>query len=805
MKFFLLLMIFMSSKCFSQWTWQNPLPQGNELKDISYLKNNNNYGWVVGYNGTIIRNTNLDDWEIQNSGTTEILNAIYIIDQNTAHVVGNNGMILKTVNGGSAWISQNSGSIRNLNEVCFLDVNNGYVVGEYGTILKTIDGGTTWTDISTEEYTGAASIIRGVDFINSSTGWICGNGGKIFKTTDGGVNWTLQSTGTTANVMDIDAIDMNIVYAVVNNNIFLSTTNSGSTWNLTSGLFTNAYLNKVEFLNSATGYVTTVYENVYKTTNSGETWSEIGSTSTGDWINGLELTNDGTVFIAGKGGRVEQYSSGTWTKLASNFNSAYNYALVGVKFFDSNNGIVFNEKKILKSTNGGSNWSETVVINTEPVNFYNGFFRTINTGWLVGAYWTNGARPVATIYKTTNGGSSWTNYEEYSIPYKFLNSIDFFDDNFGCAVGSSGVFVFTTNGGSTYSSGTISGTPTLNSIKCLSSSLYFAIGNDGIIAKTTDGASSWTTNSISGVNTHFRDIHFYGLNNGWIVGENGKIYKTTDGGINWSAQTSGTANRLQNIYFINDQKGWICGDNGELLITSDGGENWVKYNSGTSNQLRSVFFLNTLEGWMTGSNGTILHSTDGGLPVELTSFNASFLIGKVFLNWQTATEINNYGFDIERTSELSSEWANIGFVAGHGNSNSLKEYSFIDEPKLDNNYLYRLKQIDTDGKFTYSKEISVETYRSKSLPSEYALYDNYPNPFNPTTNIRYQLPADSKVKLTVYDILGNAVVILVDKEQAAGKYEIAFDANKYGLSSGVYFYRLNAGEHSYINKMILMK
>jgi|GEM_PF-3118262 len=834
-KVFVLPVVLIVSSGYAQWTWQNPLPQGNELKDISYQKNNKNYGWAIGYNGTIIRHTNLTDWEIQNSGTTEILNAIYTIDQNTAYVVGNNGMILKTVSGGSTWTSQNSGSIRNLNDVCFIDVNNGYVVGDYGTILKTIDGGTNWTDVSNPDFTGVASIVRGVDFINSTTGWICGNGGKIFKTSDGGVSWVLQTTGTTVNVMDIDAIDINIVYAVVYNNIFLSTTNSGSTWNSASGLFTNAYLNKVEFLNSTTGYVTTVYEHVYKTTNSGANWSEIGQTSTGDYINGLELTNDGTVFIAGKSGRVEQYSSGTWTKLVSNFNSTKNYALVGVKFFDSNNGIVVNEKKILKTSNGGTIWSETVVIDTEPVTFNNGFFRTINTGWLVGAYWTNGARPVPTIYKTTNGGSSWTNYEALSFPYTFLNSLDFFDDNYGCAVGSSGVFLLTTNGGNTYSSGTIAGSPSLNSVKCISSSIYIAVGNienNSIIAKTTSGGADWTTSSLGA--TIFNDIYFINSNTGWIAGTSGKIFKTTDGGANWSSQTSGTTNSLRDVFFINDQKGWACGDNGELLITSDGGENWEKHLSRTSNQLRSVFFLNSLEGWMTGSNGTILHSADGGLPVELTSFTTSVVESKVLLNWQTATEVNNYGFEVERKTNLRGldmindndnleGFASVGFVEGHGNSNSTKEYSFTDDlsnilslnlPKdpLDNPSLtlyYRLKQIDNDGKFTYSNVVAVEIFPASSAPTEFSLSQNYPNPFNPITKIRYSIPSNPSslaprpVSLKVYDILGSEVAILVNEEKTAGHYEVVFDGTN--LQSGVYFYKLIGEGFSKTAKMLLIK
>lgn len=788
----------------AQWSWLNPLSQGNELSDISYQKNNYNYGWAAGNNGTIVRNTNLTEWSIQNSGTTEKLNAVFTIDQNVCYVVGDNGIILKTVNGGSTWVTQNSNSIRNLNDICFIDANIGYAVGEWGSIIKTTDGGITWTDVSSPDYTGSSSIVRGVDFINSTTGWVCGNGGKIFKTSDGGVSWVLQATGTSVNVMDIDALDINTVYAVVYNNIFLATTNSGSTWNLTSGLFTNAYLNKVEFLNSTTGYVTTVYENVYKTTNSGVSWSEIGQVSTGDWINGLEVTNDGNVFISGRGGRVEKYSSGTWTKLISNFNSGYNYALLGVKFFDSNNGIVLNEKKILKSTNGGSIWSETVVINTEPVTFYNGFFRNINTGWLVGAYWTNGARPVPSIYKTTNGGSSWTNHEEYTHPYKFLNSIDFFDDNFGCAIGSYGVFMCTADGGSTYSSGIVSGEPNLNSVKCLSSSVYLAVGNNGIIAKTTNSGTNWSTTSLG--TTIFNDIYFINSNTGWIAGEGGKIYKTTDGGTNWNAKTSGTTNSLRDIFFINDQKGWACGNNGELLITSDGGENWVKYHSNTSNQLRSVFFLNASEGWMTGSNGTILHSIDGGLPVELTSFTASLSEGKVTLNWQTATEINNYGFDVQRSvvsNQQTDDWEKIGFVEGHGNNNSVIDYLFVDDNLTSGNYSYRLKQIDNDGSFSYSEIINVEI---GELPTIFELSQNYPNPFNPITKIKFAIPlsaSNSLVTLKVYDVMGREVTTLINEQKLAGNYEVFFNGDE--LSSGVYFYKITVKEFISTKKLIILK
>ena len=206
------------------------------------------------------------------------------------------------------------------------------------------------------------------------------------------------------------------------------------------------------------------------------------------------------------------------------------------------------------------------------------------------------------------------------------------------------------------------------------------------------------------------------------------------------------------------------------------------------------------------------------LPVELTSFTASVSGGKVTLNWQTATEVNNYGFEIERTSprpspqgegcEAGRGWENIGFVAGHGNSNSHKEYSFTDETVISGKSFYRLKQLDNNGEFSYSSELEVNI---ETIPTEFALYQNYPNPFNPSTKIKYSIPSVEthggasvqNISLKIYDILGNEVAVLVDDNLSAGNYEIEFDASQ--LPSGVYFYSLSAGDFHQTKKMIVLK
>ena len=168
------------------------------------------------------------------------------------------------------------------------------------------------------------------------------------------------------------------------------------------------------------------------------------------------------------------------------------------------------------------------------------------------------------------------------------------------------------------------------------------------------------------------------------------------------------------------------------------------------------------------------------------------------LNWQTETEVNNYGFEVERNSS-GNEWENIGFVEGQGNSSSPISYSFTDRNAAGGNKLrYRLKQVDFDGEYEYSNEIEVEI-----VPKKFTLYQNYPNPFNPSTKIRYQLPKETKVTIKIYDILGVEVISLVDEKKESGYYEV--ELNGIDLSSGTYFYRIIAGDFVEVKKMVLMK
>jgi hypothetical protein len=190
------------------------------------------------------------------------------------------------------------------------------------------------------------------------------------------------------------------------------------------------------------------------------------------------------------------------------------------------------------------------------------------------------------------------------------------------------------------------------------------------------------------------------------------------------------------------------------------------------------------------------------IPVELTSFTTSVIDNDVTLIWNTATELNNKGFEIERSSVTNIhvlEWENIGYVPGFGTTTEPRSYSFLDCDLEMGKYSYRLKQIDFDGSFEYSDEIEVEI----SIPVEYELAQNYPNPFNPSTKISWQLPVGSHQTLKIYDVLGNQVATLVDEYKQAGTYEVEWDAT--GLPSGIYFYQLKADSFVETKKMVLIK
>jgi len=189
------------------------------------------------------------------------------------------------------------------------------------------------------------------------------------------------------------------------------------------------------------------------------------------------------------------------------------------------------------------------------------------------------------------------------------------------------------------------------------------------------------------------------------------------------------------------------------------------------------------------------------VPVEMLAFTASVNNSDVQLLWSTGSELNNMGFEIERSIDNQDNFVIVGFVDGNGSSTEINYYSFTDRPQVSGTkqLFYRLKQIDFDGTFSYSDVVNV----SYDVPAEFVLSQNYPNPFNPSTRINYFIPEESFVSIKVYDFLGREVITPVNETKSIGSYEIVFDASN--LPSGTYFYTMTAGGYSTTKKMILIK
>ena len=172
----------------------------------------------------------------------------------------------------------------------------------------------------------------------------------------------------------------------------------------------------------------------------------------------------------------------------------------------------------------------------------------------------------------------------------------------------------------------------------------------------------------------------------------------------------------------------------------------------------------------------------------------------VELSWRTATEVNNYGFEVEKRTQDASDWQKIAFLEGHGTSHVPHDYTYLDKAVSYSRYKYRLKQIDLDGSFTYSSQLEVTV----GIPlNGFALLQNFPNPFNPKTDIVFSLPEKTFVRLLVYKALGQLVTTLAEQEMEVGAHRVVLNADSW--SSGVYYYHLETANFAQTKKLLFVK
>jgi len=536
-------------------------------------------------------------------------------------------------------------------------------------------------------------------------------------------------------------------------------------WTTSTTTIGRVYAMAIDENNPSTVYACGLDQGIWKTTNSGGNWTQIN--------NGLSNIMAQAIAICKNSSQVL-------------------YAGVAP---GANDGVY-------KSTDGGGSWTRVVNGIAEPVGTLGVqalLVHPTNPNIAYCTIFNAAANATNGIYKTTDGGANW---------FPIINGIGAIKNFLSLAM--SPADPNTIYAGSSFDPVTSTGPSAI--YKSTDAGANWVLSSTGLPSATTD-INPIRTMQVSSANPNVVIATLF------MNSATGGFYLSTNAGANWTKKQNGLPvdlgqnMRASAIRPLFDNQFFVGMDGADSLgvwATTNGGNNWFSFNNGTmlnTYVIRGLVFSpagnHTLYAGRAGATtnvGGVYDYTFSFVPVELVSFTAEVIGGQVDLSWITSTEINNYGFEVERRNAESNEWMNIGFVNGNGSSSEMHYYSFSDNSASVGKYFYRLKQLDFSGSFEYSNEVEVTILE---VLNDFTLNQNYPNPFNPSTRISFIIPQSGYTTLKVFDVLGNEVATIIESDLSQGSYELLFDAS--GLSSGIYFYSLTSGEFSKTMKMILSK
>jgi photosystem II stability/assembly factor-like uncharacterized protein len=676
--------------------------------------------------------------------------------------VGEAGLIVSTTDDGTSWkvnydtTSDIDGRF-SIYEVKFIDDNIGWLVGGHmglpptSHIMKTTDAGLTWQDQSPPMFV----CLFDTYMYNADSGWVSGSGGYLLKTNNGGNNWdtvTLPSAITTFSLEFKDNIGFAAGGGV--KPVIYRTSNYGITWDSVS---LGSYNPEITFISDLKiiGNKVLAFSGratVFESTNLGLTWAsrvidEDGNLNEADFIdnnNGIVVGSDGNILKTTDSGVtwIEEEES-----TYQNFTTVYHLNATTI-YAAGRDGV------IMKSTNSGDNWftiQKGITENIESIKFFNK-----NFGYAIGYHGSFG--------KTTDAGRTW-DFDLLLPSAVYLNKMFFTDSLYGWISGTENnksIVLRTTNGGVSWDKSIL---PLLgaNEINFVNRSTgWTLLGHPDSLAlllyKTTNGGVSWFNQPLN-TPYNFSGMWFLDQNTGFLASTYDqdrvypKVFKTTNGGTSWSMIDVDTIPNisLQKMMFSDNLHGWICGSGGSIFRTTDGGTTWSMRNSDqVSVQYLDINFSDPLNGWVVGENGVVLSTSDGGA------------------SWDLQDQLSTQGYYAVDFLD------NFVWVGGH--SGTILRYD--------------------------KNPVGIE-YEYFPVISNYELYQNYPNPFNPSTVVGFMLPVAGQVSLKVYDILGCEVATILNKELPAGKHQVTIDGRR--LSSGVYFYSLEAGDFRQTKRMVLIK
>lgn len=766
------------------WSWLNPKPMGSSVESCGYFPGTNTVV-AVGANGLIMRSTdNGTNWSHINSNLVVKLSSVSLTSSTTGYIAGESATLLKTTDAGVSWSSVNTGLAGTFNQIDFVDNAIGFL--RQGTIInkiyKTTNGGVSWDDLGFDGSNGNLTALNAL----SSTEILYGTStGNVIKTSSPA--WSLSFVKSFTGALQVVSIAVNgsRVVAASADQLLVYSTDEGTSWSSEVTLSGVSFAG-VEFFSSTNLVAYTASEAIRISTDGGASWSTVTTSPTQQLVTATSNLAGHGIILGTLGIQYNTTNSGSsWSKTSTTSSSGI---LRSITSNGSNILVSEDNGLILRSSNDGANWSTISAAGGTTIQDIK--FANSNTAFLVAG---------AKFYKSVDAGATWSLKKTFTSVT--LYELACFDESEIIVAGSVQTTYRSTDGGETWSdTNQVPNAGTLNSVFALhGSSTAYCAGTSGKVFKSNDKGAIWTVaGNASGI---INSIWFSTPTIGWAVGNSGLIYKSTNSGTDWTQKEIGlTSNNLQSVRFSDANNGIIVGNLGTILKTTDGGTTWTKSAQITGNNLMSAALIDGSTTLAAGYSGTIIKSFNAPLPVELTYFTASVRNNMVNLNWETATEVDNYGFEIER-KDNNSDWTKIGFIEGHVTSNSPKYYSFSDKPTGSTKFSYHLKQIDNDGKFEYSGIVEVDL--SGMLPKDIEI-KNFPNPFNPETNINIKLPETAQTTVELYNSTGERIYTIYKGKLDVGT-TLSLKVEGSNLPSGVYLINVSAGKYRKTHKILLMK
>jgi len=687
--------------------------------------------------------------------------------------------------------------------------------------------------------------IREMKFVNASTGYCCGDdisfNTNIFiaKTTDAGVTWqTITPAGLTRGVIALEFVNANTGIAVGNAGLILRTTNAGVNWTSIDISPYTGDLSDVTFSGTDTGYacgasMTGMATNtVFKTVNGGLNWTALNTNCTSS-RSIVELFGNQTVVCSGNSGVIIRSTNGgaNWDSLRFG-TQAFN----GMKRAGSNTlWVVGNSQVVYKSTNQGANF--TLALDNGPSPLYSVDFLDSLKGFIVGSNGLN--------YITSNGGVSWDSFSVAQLTAQVLFSACYKSATEIFASGQQGTIMRTTNTGAAWDYVESSNRFHALDINGSIPTFIVAVGWRGAIIKSGNSGANWTfMKAAQGFELY--DVKVFDASNFYICGAGGTFGITTNGGTTFTYRNTPVTTAInRTMYWFNQNEGYCAGDNGELYYTTNAGTSWTSQLSwgASNNDIEDITFIDNNTGYVSGQLGRVVKTTNRSIwdSTGITHPTTAYVYEMKWLNATTGFAGSTNGC-IYSTSNGGANWAlstdttglngvtiySFDYQFGRGIATGTKGKIFRYQSSLPN--LWILSQSNVTGPNGTTLDLwgcrmptvnsayvcgyqgallnvgispPVRITSGSEVVTNFSLEQNYPNPFNPNTTIKFSIPKNEFVKISVFDISGREVKVLVNESLSPGAYETDFAAEN--LSSGTYFYKIEAGEFVSTKKMILVK